>query len=169
VRTWSHGTTTSAYAIGMVTPLLAPGFIATAFAVTVEQKRGRLLHTELISRLVPEWSEVPFVGVSTGKSTAARVWDGDGVRVIAHLLDTAHGSITQLVRRDAVEKMLTCAVRGDRPTRVHCSNSPGSRWPRSSWSPAPAGRPPLPRTPGLRRRPSRSSSRGSGGGHGCAG
>jgi hypothetical protein len=35
-------------------------------------------------------------------------------RVVAHLLDSADGSITQLVRRDAVEKMLTCAVRGDR-------------------------------------------------------
>jgi hypothetical protein len=107
VRRW----TTSAYSIGRITPLLSPGFIATTFALTVEQKRAWLLHTELIKRLVPEWSEVPFVRVTTGRSTAARVWEGDGVRVIADLLDTAHGPITQLIRRDAVEKALTSVVR----------------------------------------------------------
>ncbi|MFI7547654.1 hypothetical protein [Actinoplanes sp. NPDC049599] len=107
VRRW----TTSAYSIGRITPLLSPGFIATTFALTVEQKRAWLLHTELIKRLVPEWSEVPFVRVTTGKSTATRVWEGDGVQVIADLLDTAHGPITQLVRRDAVEKALRTVVR----------------------------------------------------------
>jgi asparagine synthase (glutamine-hydrolysing) len=110
IRRWYS----SAYAIGMVTPFLSPGFVAATFALTVEQKRARLLHTRLIGRLVPEWSEVPFVSMSTGVSTATRVWDGDGVRVIADLLDTAHGPITQMVRRDAVEKVLTTAVREDR-------------------------------------------------------
>ena len=110
VRRW----TTSAYSIGRITPLLSPGFIATTFALTVEQKRAWLLHTELIKRLVPEWSEVPFVRVTTGTSTATRVWEGDGVQVIADLLDTAHGPITQLVRRDAVEKALRTVVRKGR-------------------------------------------------------
>jgi asparagine synthase (glutamine-hydrolysing) len=110
VRRWS----TSAYSVGRVTPLLSPGFIATTFALTVDQKRAWLLHTELIKRLVPEWSEVPFVRVTTGKSTAVRVWEGDGVQVIADLLDTAHGPITQLIRRDAVEKALRTVVRKKR-------------------------------------------------------
>ncbi|MET8152744.1 hypothetical protein ACIBSW_37430 [Actinoplanes sp. NPDC049668] len=107
VRRWS----TSAYSIGRITPLLSPGFIATTFALTVEQKRAWLLHTELIKRLVPEWSQVPFVRVTTGKSTAARVWEGDGVEAIANLLDTAHGPITQLIRREKVEKALRSVVR----------------------------------------------------------
>lgn len=70
MRRWA----TSAYTTGMVTPFLAPGFVATTFALTPAQKRDRLLHTGLIARLVPEWSEVPFVSVSTGRSTATRVW-----------------------------------------------------------------------------------------------
>jgi len=110
VRRW----TTSAYSIGRITPLLSPGFIATTFALTVEQKRAWLLHTALIERLVPEWSEVPFVRVTTGRSTATRVWEGDGVKVIADLLDTAHGPITQLIRRDEVEKALRTVVRKGR-------------------------------------------------------
>lgn len=110
VRRWY----TSAYAIGMVTPFLSPGFVAATFGVTAEQKRARLLHTSLIGRLVPEWSKVPFVSMSTGTSTATRIWEGDGVQVIADLLDTAHGPIAQLVRRDAVEKALTSAARNDR-------------------------------------------------------
>ncbi len=109
VRRWY----TSAYAIGLVTPFLSPGFVAATFALTAEQKRARLLHTSLIERFVPEWSEVPFVSISTGPSTATRIWEGDGVRVIADLLDTAHGPIAQLVRRNAVEKALTSAVRTD--------------------------------------------------------
>ena len=110
VRRWY----TSAYVIGSVTPFLSPGFVAATFALTGEQKRARLLHTSLIARLVPEWSQVPFVSVATGKSIATRVWDGDGVETIADLLDTAHGPIAQLVRRDAVEKALTSAARKGR-------------------------------------------------------
>jgi asparagine synthase (glutamine-hydrolysing) len=105
---------TSAYAVGMVTPFLAPGFVSATFGLTATQKRERLLHTSLIGRLVPEWSDVPFVSISTGTSTATRIWEGDGVRVIADLLDTAQGPITDLVRRDQVEKALRSAVRKNR-------------------------------------------------------
>ncbi|SCL14445.1 asparagine synthase (glutamine-hydrolysing) [Micromonospora rhizosphaerae] len=105
---------TSANATGMVTPFLAPGFVAATFGLTPEQKRGRLLHTGLIEWLVPEWAEVPFVSVSTGGSTATRVWEGDGIEVIADLLDTAHGPITEVIHRPAVEKTLRAAVKGGR-------------------------------------------------------
>lgn len=111
VRRWY----TSAYAVGMVTPFLAPGFVAATFALTPEQKRDRLLHNGLIERLVPEWAGVPFVSVSTGRSTATRIWDGDGLRTIADLLDTAHGPLTELVRRPAVEEALHTAARRGRP------------------------------------------------------
>jgi asparagine synthase (glutamine-hydrolysing) len=105
---------TSAYAVGMVTPFLAPGFVSATFGLTPAQKREKLLHNSLIARLVPEWSEVPFVSISTGVSTATRIWDGDGVRVIADLLDTAQGPIGGLLRRDQVEKALLSAVRKDK-------------------------------------------------------
>ncbi|RLK11889.1 asparagine synthase (glutamine-hydrolysing) [Micromonospora sp. M71_S20] len=111
VRRWY----TSAYAIGMVTPFLSPGFVAATFALTPQQKRERLMHTGLIARLVPEWAQVPFVSVSTGPSTATRVWEGDGLQAMAELLDTAHGPLTRLVRRPAVEKALRTAARGGRP------------------------------------------------------
>jgi asparagine synthase (glutamine-hydrolysing) len=110
LRRWS----TSAYVTGMVTPLLSPGFVAATFSLTTTQKRERLLHAGLIARLVPEWSEVPFVSISTGTSTATQIWEGDGVRVMADLLETAQGPIAGLIRREAVEKALTAAVRNQR-------------------------------------------------------
>lgn len=106
VRRWY----TSAYAVGMVTPFLAPGFVAATFALTPQQKRARLLHNGLIERLVPEWAEVRFVSVSTGRSTATRIWQGDGLKTMAGLLDTAHGPLTELVHRPAVEEALADAA-----------------------------------------------------------
>jgi len=154
VRRWS----TSAYSIGRVTPLLSPGFIATTFALTVEQKRAWLLHTELIKRLVPEWSDVPFVRVTTGKTTATRVWEGDGVQVISDLLDTAHGPITQLIRREAVEKALKVVVRkgwGDQHAMRQFTwlavasqqLEPGTAKPSTSATYARVTAPPKPKTP----------------------
>ncbi|MEU2612482.1 hypothetical protein ABZ570_13020 [Micromonospora sp. NPDC007271] len=106
---------TSAYVTGMVTPFLAPGFVATTFALTAAQKRDRLLHTALIARLVPEWADVPFVSATSGPSTAVRVWEGDGVAAVADLLDTASGPLTGLMRRPVVEQALRKAVQGGRP------------------------------------------------------
>ncbi|GAA4564521.1 hypothetical protein GCM10023176_10620 [Micromonospora coerulea] len=111
VRRWY----TSAYTTGMVTPFLTPAFVAATFGLTPAQKRGRLLHTELIARLVPEWAGIPFVSAATGRSTATRVWEGDGAEVVADLLDTAHGPLTGLMRRPVVEQTLRTAVRGGRP------------------------------------------------------
>jgi hypothetical protein len=108
VRRWY----TSAYSVGRVTPFLAPGFVAATFGLTAEQKRDWLLHRSLIARFVPEWSEVPFVSVATGPSTATRIGDGDGIRAIADLLDSVHGPITAVVRREQVEKALTAYARG---------------------------------------------------------
>lgn len=108
VRRWY----TSAYVVGMVTPLLSPGFVAASFAMTAAQKRQRHLHTALLARYVPEWADVPFVLVSTGRTTAARVWDGDGLQVAADLLDTHDGQMTGLMRRGAVEEAVRAAARG---------------------------------------------------------
>ncbi|WP_436523968.1 hypothetical protein [Actinoplanes sp. HUAS TT8] len=109
VRRWYS----SAYIIGSVTPYLAPGFVAAAFGVTAQQKRDFLLHKSLIERLIPEWGDVPFVTAFHGTSTATRIWDGDGTKAIAELLETAQGPIAQLINRDLVEKTLTTVVRTD--------------------------------------------------------
>ncbi|MFJ6950529.1 hypothetical protein [Micromonospora aurantiaca (nom. illeg.)] len=106
---------TAAYTTGMVTPFLAPGFVAASFAFTAAEKRARLPHTALIARLVPEWADVPFVSSATGPSRATRIWEGDGVAAVADLLDTVHGPLTELIRRPAVERELRTAARGGRP------------------------------------------------------
>ncbi|MDO3684805.1 hypothetical protein [Micromonospora sp. C28ISP2-4] len=106
---------TAAYTTGMVTPFLAPGFVAASFAFTVAEKRARLPHTALIARLVPEWADVPFVSPVTGPSRATRIWEGDGVAAVADLLDTVHGPLTELIRRPAVERELRTAARGGQP------------------------------------------------------
>ena len=111
VRRWYS----SGYATGMVTPFLAPGFVATTFAITPQQKRERLLHTGLIARLVPEWADVPFADVAAGTSTATRIWDGDGVRVMADLLDTSQGPITAMLHGPVVEQALHAAAMGGHP------------------------------------------------------
>lgn len=107
VRRWYS----SGYAVGMVTPYLTPDFVTATFALTPQQKRDRLVHTGLIERLVPEWSDVPFATAFSQASTAAKVWQGDGIEAIAELVDTAHGPITQFIRREAVVRALTRAVR----------------------------------------------------------
>jgi hypothetical protein len=108
VRRWY----TSAYVVGMVTPFLSPAFVSASFALTPEQKRDRVLHSMLLDLLVPEWSGIPFVSPSSGPSTATRVWEGDGVRVVCDLLDTARGRISRLIRHDAVECALRRCVHG---------------------------------------------------------
>lgn len=107
VRRWY----TSAYFMGMVTPFLAPGFIAASFALSSQQKRDRVLHYKLLERFMPEWTEVPYFSGSSGRSTAARTWDGDGLEVIHTLLDTTQGNLTHLLRRDVVATTLAqCAT-----------------------------------------------------------
>jgi hypothetical protein len=111
VRRWY----TSAYATGMVTPFLAPGFVTAAFAITPEQKRERLLHTRLIAQLVPEWADVPFANVAARKSKATRIWEGDGVQVMSDLLDTSQGPLTEMMHRPTVELALRTAALGGEP------------------------------------------------------
>ncbi|WP_405091468.1 hypothetical protein OG767_30035 [Micromonospora sp. NBC_01392] len=149
---------TSAYTTGMVTPFLAPGFVAATFAFGVAEKRARLLHTALIARLVPEWAEVPFVSAATGPSRATRIWAGDGVATVADLLDTAHGPLTDLIRRPVVERALRAAARGQEPdprvlqqfTALAIASGqlePGTTRPPTGATYARVTAPPRPRTP----------------------
>lgn len=74
-----------------------------SFASSPEQKTARMLHTRLLERFMPEWAAVPYVSGSM-KSTAARVWDGDGMTAVCDLLDTAQGDVANLRCRPAVEQ-----------------------------------------------------------------
>ncbi len=106
VRRWYS----SAYTVGMVTPFLTPDFLTAAFALTPQQKRERALHTALMQRFTPEWAGVPYVSITTGPSTAFRIWNGDGLQVVHRLLDTVDGGLTDLMRRDSVaDALVTCA------------------------------------------------------------
>ncbi len=106
VRRWYS----SAYFMGVVTPYVAPGFVAATFAMAPQDKQDWLLHRRLIARLVPEWAGLPFVNVPSG-STAARLWEGDGVVAVTDMLETAQGPIARLFDHAVVEKNLTAAVR----------------------------------------------------------
>ena len=108
VRRWY----TSANYVGMVTPFLAPDFVAASFAVTPEDKRARRLHQEMLVRWMPEWAQVPYVTGRSGRSTATHIWEGDGQDVLAELLDTHDGAMTSLLDRQHVEAALLAAARG---------------------------------------------------------
>lgn len=104
MRRWS----TSAYKVGMVVPFLAPDVVAATFALTAADKRARRLHTGLLRRFVPEWSDVPYVSISTGRSTATAIWDGDGLDAVRRLFyGTESNGIAGLVRPNAVYRALT--------------------------------------------------------------
>jgi hypothetical protein len=45
---------------GVVSPLLIPAFVRSAFALSPAQRVDNALHRELVRRLVPEWADIPF-------------------------------------------------------------------------------------------------------------
>lgn len=109
MRRWSTVGYTSTFA----TPFLSPGVVSAAFALTAEQKRARVLHIGLLRRFVPEWSEVEYVSGSSGRSTATRVWDGDGVATMQRLLARhPYGRLTGLLREDAVAGAIGACAAG---------------------------------------------------------
>jgi asparagine synthase (glutamine-hydrolysing) len=103
--------TTSAYGYGRVTPLLSPSFVTASFALIAADKRRCALHHGVLDRLMPEWSEVPFVhGANAGTSTAPSVWDGDGIQTMSDLLDTTGGPLTELIKPTEVRAVLRQCV-----------------------------------------------------------
>ena len=113
VRRWYS----SAYNIGMITPFLSPGFVSATFAASPDEKRNRLFHGALLRRLLPEWEGVRYVSGASAQSTAARISDGDGLEVVHGLLDTVHGRLANLMRRDAVAAALVECAGGVRTSR----------------------------------------------------
>jgi asparagine synthase (glutamine-hydrolysing) len=108
VRRWYS----SAYFVGMVTPFLSPHFVRASFAISPAQKRARVLHQEILERLVPEWADVPYVTASSGRSTGTRISEGDGLTAIGDLLGTVDGLLTRLMRQDSIETALARFANG---------------------------------------------------------
>ena len=56
-----------------------PAFVRAAFDLTPEQRLDGKLHTEIVERLVPEWSSVPFFEPeeegAAAETTRARIWE----------------------------------------------------------------------------------------------
>lgn len=102
MRRWSS----IAYHFAVVAPFLTPSVVSATFALTAADKRARLLHTGLIDRFVPEWSDIPYVSSSSGPSTASRVWDGDGLKVMRRLHKGPTSTLTSLLRAETVADAL---------------------------------------------------------------
>jgi hypothetical protein len=45
---------------GVVSPLLVPAFVRSAFALSPTQRVQNALHRDLVRRLIPEWADIPF-------------------------------------------------------------------------------------------------------------
>lgn len=45
---------------GVVSPLLVPAFVRSAFALTSPQRLENALHRALVRELVPQWADIPF-------------------------------------------------------------------------------------------------------------
>jgi hypothetical protein len=60
---------------GVVSPLLIPSFVRSAFALSPAQRVDDALHRELVRHLVPEWADTPFFKPvrSAPRQTPARV------------------------------------------------------------------------------------------------
>ena len=56
LRRWG----TAGERIGVVSPLLLPAFVRSAFSLTAAQRMGNALHVALIRELLPQWADVPF-------------------------------------------------------------------------------------------------------------
>jgi asparagine synthase (glutamine-hydrolysing) len=76
-----------------VMPLATPASIRASMQLTPSQKASRALHNRIIERLVPEWSDIPFVSVTTGvvESEVLRIWHGSGLGDLRRLLDRQPG------------------------------------------------------------------------------
>ncbi|GAB2645947.1 hypothetical protein [Kribbella swartbergensis] len=80
---------------GVVSPLLVPAFVRSAFALAPAQRVGNALHRELVGRLIPEWADVPFfkpaVRSAGARPRVRRLADAPDRDVIEELLRDVDG------------------------------------------------------------------------------
>ncbi|TDE15895.1 hypothetical protein [Jiangella asiatica] len=111
MRVWSS----AGFHVNQVAPLLTAEFVRSAFAMTLEEKRARAIHTGLIDSLVPEWAGVPFIPNTAGLAPSAipRIWDGDGVEVLAEMVARPPGPLLDLFDRVSIEDAFDRVRAGD--------------------------------------------------------
>jgi hypothetical protein len=101
--------------IGQVVPLTTSEVFATGLRLTAEQQLERRIHNRVIDKLLPEWSDVPFVSFRTGfvEADIMRIWRGRGAGDLADLLQQPEGPVSALLDRAAVRGALDRAVAGE--------------------------------------------------------
>ncbi len=85
LRRWG----TSGARFGKVLPLLTPEFVRAGFTQSARQRRETALHSALIARLVPQWSEIPFFRATLSERESAlrhRLWDDPDKDLVTSLL-----------------------------------------------------------------------------------
>jgi hypothetical protein len=93
-----------------------PAFVRAAFDLTPEQRLEGKLHVELIDRLVPEWSAVPFFEPDYSDpgqdTTRARIWEKPGHAEALEEMISAGKAWPKLFRRRATRKAWKDARKG---------------------------------------------------------
>ncbi|WP_157551534.1 hypothetical protein [Kineosphaera limosa] len=56
---------------GVISPLLAPGFLRAALSLTPQERSANVLHRELTRRLVPQWADPPYYPAEYERMPAA--------------------------------------------------------------------------------------------------
>jgi hypothetical protein len=92
---------------GVVSPLLVPAFVRSAFALSAQQRLDNVLHRALVQELVPQWADIPFFKAAPVGTAAAPA----PVKRLAAVPD-----------RELVKKLLTA------PTEDFDSKVIGSLW-----------------------------------------
>ncbi len=101
---------------GRYSACATPAFVRAAFDLTPEQRLEGRLHTELIARLVPAWSEVPFFEPNDAgplpEIRRARIWEKPGhAETVEEMLEDGK-AWPELFRRRAVRKAWKDARKG---------------------------------------------------------
>jgi hypothetical protein len=101
---------------GRYSACATPAFVRASFDLTPEQRLEGKLHLELIARLVPEWSEVPFFEPDDAgplpEIRRARIWEKPGHAEVVEEMIADGKAWPQLFRRRPVRGAWTDARKG---------------------------------------------------------
>jgi hypothetical protein len=101
---------------GRYSACATPAFVRAAFDLTPEQRLEGKLHLELIARLVPEWSEVPFFEPDDAgplpEIRRARIWEKPGHAEAVEEMIAGGKAWPQLFRRRPVRGAWKDAPKG---------------------------------------------------------
>ena len=99
---------------GRSSACVTPAFVRGAFDLRPADRLGARLHREVIARLVPEWSEVPFFSEepdSMPETTRRRIWEREREAPVVEEVIAGRGAWTQIFDAGRIATMWT-EVRG---------------------------------------------------------